>query len=364
MRGKVAVLGLGVMGACTLWRLSSRGVPAVGFERLQPGHDQGASHGETRIIRTAYYEGAEYVPLVQEAFGLWRELEATSRQRLLTMTGALMIGSPESELVSGALRSAREHGLAHELLAAAAVERRYPQHRLREGEVALYEQDAGVLRPEACVRAAVEVAERLGAEVHAGHAAPSLEELRESFDHVVVCAGAWLPKLVPDLRIEVERQAMTWFQPRDVAMFRPGRFPVFMRETPAGGDRFGIPAVEGDLVKVGIHHEGETTDADHIDRSIRADDLRPIEEFVAGALNGLEPRVVKARICMYSNTADRHFLVGPVPGFDGVTVLGGFSGHGFKFAPVLGEVAAELATEGRTRYPIDLFSPARALTRA
>jgi sarcosine oxidase len=137
-----------------------------------------------------------------------------------------------------------------------------------------------------------------------------------------------------------------------------------MRETPTGGERFGIPALDGGLVKVGIHHEGVTTDIDHLDRTIHDSDRRASEEFVAGALGGLEPHVVKAKVCMYSNTPDRHFLVGAVPGHPKVTVLGGFSGHGFKFASVLGEVAADLATEGRTGYPIDLFAPSRALTRA
>jgi sarcosine oxidase len=352
------------MGACTLWRLSSRGVPAVGFERLQPGHDQGASHGETRIIRTAYYEGAEYVPLVQEAFGLWRELEAASRQRLLTITGALMIGNPESELVSGALRSAREHRLEHELLNRDEVGKRFPQHRLRPGEVALFEQQAGVLRPEACVVAAVHAAKSHGAEVRAGERVPDIERLAATYDHVVVCAGAWLTKLLPGFALEVERQAMTWFRPRDVAEFRPDRFPVFMRELPTGRSRFGIPAMDGDLVKVGIHHEGGPADPDSIDRDIHDSDRRPVEDFVAEALPGLEPRVAKAKVCMYSNTPDHHFLVGPAPGFDNVTVLGGFSGHGFKFASVLGDVAADLATEGRTRYAIELFAPTRALTRA
>jgi sarcosine oxidase len=157
---------------------------------------------------------------------------------------------------------------------------------------------------------------------------------------------------------------MTWFEPREAAAFTPDRFPVFMRETPEGGQRFGIPAVDGGLVKAGVHHEGETTDPESVDRSIREADRRAAEAFVADALPGLVPRLVKAAVCMYSNTPDRHFLVGPVPGLANVTVLGGFSGHGFKFAPVLGEVAADLATEGGTRYRIALFDPARALAGA
>jgi sarcosine oxidase len=247
VKGQVAVVGLGIMGACTLWRLAERGVTAVGFEQFEPGHAQGASHGETRIIRTAYYEGAEYVPLAQAAFGLWRELEAVTKSRLLTMTGALMIGTPTSELVAGALRSVREHSLAHEMLGLEEMRRRYPQHRLRPGEVALHEEDAGVLRPEACVVAAATHARDLGATIRSNTTAPPLDELRSDYDHVVVCAGAWLPKLLPRLRIQVERQVMTWFEPQDGAQFTPERFPAFMRETPEGGERFGIPAVDGGL---------------------------------------------------------------------------------------------------------------------
>jgi sarcosine oxidase len=364
VRGEIAVVGLGIMGACTLWRLAQRGVPVVGFERLEPGHDQGASHGETRIIRTAYYEGAEYVPLLQAVFPLWRELEATTGERLLTMTGALMIGAPDSELVSGALRSARTHGLAHQLLDREETQRRFPQHVLLPDDVALLEEQAGVLYPERCVVAAVKRARELGAQVRTGADAPGLDELAQSYDHVVLCAGAWLTRLVPTLRIEVERQAMTWFRPRDIDAFRPDRFPVFMREMPGGAARFGLPAIDGDLVKIGIHHEGEPTDPDRIDRSIKESDRAKVEPFVQQFIAGLEAQVVKAKICMYSNTPDRHFLVGPVPGLDRVTVLGGFSGHGFKFGAVLGEVAADLATSGQTRYPIELFSPARALVTA
>jgi sarcosine oxidase len=221
-----------------------------------------------------------------------------------------------------------------------------------------------VLRPEECVRAAAAQARERGATIRSGVQAPALDELRGRYDHVVVAAGAWLPKLIPGFRIQVERQVMTWFEPEDPARFAPERFPAFMRETPAGGERFGIPAVDGGLVKVGIHHEGEPTDIDHLDRSIRPEDRRKSEAFIKENLEGLKPEVVKAAVCMYSNTPDFHFLVGPVPGLDNVTVLGGFSGHGFKFAPVLGDIAADLATGGQTRYPIAIFEPKRALAAA
>jgi sarcosine oxidase len=280
------------------------------------------------------------------------------------MTGALMIGAPGSELVSGALRSAREHGLAHELLDADQMRARHPQHRLAAGEIALKEEDAGVLKPELCVLAAARRARELGARIETGSAVLDVRRLAAEYDHVVVAAGAWLPTLLPGFRVQVERQVMTWFRPRDVDEFRPARFPVFMRETPAGGDRFGIPALDDGLVKVGIHHEGEATDIEHLDRDVHDSDRRKVEEFVTEALPGLEPRVQKAVVCMYSNTPDRHFLVGSAPGYPNVTVLGGFSGHGFKFATILGEIAADLATRGGSAYPTELFSPARSLVTA
>jgi sarcosine oxidase len=369
----VLVAGVGTMGSMALWRLARRGVAAVGVERFEPGHDRGSGHGESRMIRSAYYEGPEYVPLVAAAFPLWRELEREARVDLLTMTGALMIGRPESALVAGALRSARGHGLVHQVLDRAAAKSRYPQHRLDDGEVMLWEEAAGVLRPERAIVAAAERAEALGARLLRRTAVTSIEVGHEGVvvragaetlraRHLVLTVGPWLGRLLPEpgLPLQVERQVMTWFAAPEPGAFGPDRFPVFIHEVD-GVDGYGLPSLEGDRVKVAIHHGGRTVDPDQPDREVSRSDLEPVEELVAATLPGLVPRAVDARVCLYTNTPDAHFLVGPAPGLPGVTLLGGFSGHGFKFAPVMGEIAADLALEGRTAWPVAGFSPDRFL---
>jgi sarcosine oxidase len=367
----VIVLGAGTMGSMALWRLARRGASVLGLEQFAPGHDRGSGHGESRMIRTAYFEGPEYVPLVQAAFPLWRELEAEAGVELLTVTGALMIGRPAGELVSGALRSAREHGLACEVLGPADAAARFPQHRLAPGEVALWEEAAGVLRPERAIRAAAERAVALGARLVTGTRAEAVEvdeggsvTVRAGgaayrAPQLVVCAGPWLGGLLPGLGLplSVERQVMTWFPARDAALFAPERFPPFIRER-EGPFGYGLPALDGATVKVAFHHGGGRADPDALDREVAEAELAPVAAFVAETLPDLVPRPARAVVCMYTNTPDEHFVVG-APGLPGVTVLGGFSGHGFKFAPVLGEIAADLALDGRTAHPVDGFSPLR-----
>jgi sarcosine oxidase len=375
MRVDVAVIGLGAMGSAALWRVAARGASVVGFERFEPGHDKGSSHGDSRIIRTAYYEGPHYVPLVQCAFPLWRRLEHESGTALLTMTGALMIGPPDCDLVAGALSSARDHGLAHELLDGDQMRRRYPQVHLQPGEVALVEQQAGILRPEAAIGAMVRRAEALGAtvlrhsiveavEADAGAVRISAGGRTYRARHAIVAVGSWLPDLLPVLRapLQVERQVILWWPVRDPDLFSPRRFPVFMHEIAPGRIRYGIPSLDAATVKIGVHHEGEVTTADTIDREVHPRDLAPVQRYLRAYLPDVEPVVVRARVCMYTNTPDHHFLIGTPSGLAGVTVISVCSGHGFKYAPVVGDAAADLALEDRTSYPIDLFTPARFTT--
>jgi sarcosine oxidase len=367
----VIVLGAGTMGSMTLWRLARRGVSVIGLEQFAPGHDRGSGHGDSRLIRTAYWEGPEYVPLVQAAFPLWRELESEGRVELLTMTGVLLLGRPGGDLVANALRSLREHGLRHDLLGPAEAARRFPQHRLAPDHVALWEEGAGVLRPERAIRAAAERAIALGATLVTGVRAEAVDTGGGSVTvraggaayrarHLVVCAGPWLGGLLPGLGLPlaVERQVMMWFPAPDPAPFAADRFPPFIRDR-IGTHGYGLPTLDGATVKVAFHHGGRIVDPDTVDREVGESDVAPVAEFVAEMLPGLVPRPVRASVCMYTNTPDEHFVVGPAPTMPGVTVLGGFSGHGFKFAPLLGEIAADLALHGRTDYPIAGFSPLR-----
>lgn len=370
MTTDVIVVGSGTMGSMALWRLARRGAAAVGLEQFAPGHDRGSGHGESRMTRTAYFEGPEYVPLVQAALPLWRELEAEAGAELLTMTGGLMIGRPDGELVAGALRSARAHGLACELLDPAGAAERFPQHRLAPDEVALWEEGAGVLRPERAIRAAAGRAAALGAELVTGVRVTAIEADGDGVAvragdavyrarRAIVCAGAWVGRLLPaaGLPVAVERQVMTWFPAADPASFAPERFPVFVHER-AGRAGYGLPTLDGATVKVAIHHGGAPADPDAVDRTVTDADVAPAAAFVAETLPGLTPVPARAEVCLYTNTPDLHFVVGPA-GPSGVTVVSACSGHGFKFAPVIGEIAADLALDGRTAHDIAGFSPAR-----
>lgn len=360
----VIVIGCGAMGACSLWQLARRGARVIGFEQFEPGHGRGSSHGESRIIRSAISEGGFYVPLVQRAFELWRELEAESRMELLLITGCLLVGHPDSDLVAGSRRSAREHGLSQQLLSADEMSMRFPQHRLHQGEIGLFEQQGGVLRPEAAVKAAAAAAVAQGADIRRQTRVESVSigprgvdiqagGRRYSARRAVVAAGSWLGRLLPDLQlpVTVERIVQHWFPSRHPELFGPDSFPPFIRQR-RGGDWFGLPRLERNEVKVAIHHGGRAADPDALASEVDEDDVRPVAELVRAWLPDLEPAPVRSQVCMYTNTPDLNFLVGITPGKESVVVLGGFSGHGFKFAPVIGEVAADLSLEGSTRHPI------------
>ncbi len=323
MDADVAVVGTGTMGSFALWRLAKRGVKAIGFERFEPGHDKGSGHGESRIIRTAYPEGSSYVPLVRSAYPLWRELERETGASLLTVTGGLLIGRPEGSLVEGALKSGQEHALPYEVLEARQPEQRYPQHRIGTDEVAVHERTAGVLRPEAAIRAASRRAAEMGATLFKNTTVEAVEDTGNGVEigaagrtyrarRAVVSVGSWLGKLLPDLSLPlaVERQILAWFPARDPGLFAPDQCPIFIRQ--AGGmEWYGFPSLDGSTVKAAVHHHGQEADPDGIDREVRQEDVEPISRLAREYLPGLVSSPTRSQVCMYTNTPDHDFLVGP-----------------------------------------------------
>jgi sarcosine oxidase len=360
-RFDVAVVGLGAMGSMAAWRLASRGARVVGFDRYDPPHTMGSSHGQSRIIRSAYYEGPGYVPLVREAFDLWRTLERDSDESILTMTGALMIGPPDSELVSGSLLSAREWGLEHEVLQPVDVHRRFPRYRLRDDEIAVYDVAAGFVRPEKAVAAALGRARSLGAEIHTGVAVRDVDSSALHARHVIVCAGAWnAGGLVPglDMDLEVTRQCMVWFRPRRPELHTPEAAPVFVHGTHGSAiHAYGFPSVDGETVKIGVSGDHGPENPDAIDRVVHDSDVAPAVRYVQAVLPDLDPQPARSVICLQENSPDRHFVIGTLR--PGLSVLAGFSGHGFKFAPVIGDIGADLALDGGTKRPVEQFAPDR-----
>lgn len=372
MRADVAVVGTGSMGSMALWQAASRGARVIGFEQFELGHDRGAGHGDSKIFRTAYAEGSEYVPLLQEALPLWRRLEEETGKPLLTMTGGLMIGEPEGDFLRDVAASAAEHGVPHQRLTPAETMERFPQLRLGEREHAVWEPRAGVLRPELAVAAATSRARQAGATILERSPVTSIRDRGSHVEvvangethragHVVVAAGAWTPRLVPLPGMErcwVERQVQVWFRLRDPDLYRPERFGIFVRLLD-GVDWYGFPTLDGQTIKVAFHHGGERTDPDRVDRGIHPSDIDPLRDRVMAGLRGVTEEVVRASTCLYINTPDEHFVIGPASASGRVIVAGPMSGHGFKFAPLVGKVASDLALEGRTDQLIDAFDPAR-----
>ncbi len=358
-RAQVAVVGMGAMGALSAWRLATRGARVIAFERFRPGHDRGSSHGDTRIFRTAYFESPEYVPLLQRAKTLWRQLEEESGATLLTLTGGLTIGPRNGGLVTGVLASAEQNGIPYRLLDASEMDHLYPQHRISRDEVSVREDQAGFLRPERGVAAAAARAQALGTQVLVDTEVVAIEPSRNGVaietsrgrfeaEHALIAAGPWTSKLMPGLRLplKVERQVLAWLAVDDSASFVQERFPIFIREVGTGHFRYGFPTTDGRTIKLGVHHEGSDADPDAIDRDVHDDDLQPVRDFAREYLRGVADEVVQACVCMYTNTPDERFMAISPADLPGVTVLSACSGHGFKFAPVMGELMADAILEG------------------
>ncbi len=312
----VIVVGLGGMGSATVRELAGRGARVLGLERFTSGHDHGSSHGRSRIIRQAYFEDPAYVPLVLRSYDLWRRLEVDSGEHLLTITGGLMIGRPDSELVQGARRSAELHRLDHEMLEAAELRVQYPLLRPADDDVALFEPHAGFVDPEAAVTAHNRVAQAAGADLHFDE--PIVEwganddsawvrttTARYDAGHLVLAAGAWMPQLLAGLDVEltVTRQVLCWFDPPEgIDPFRPDRFPIYIWELDAERTFYGFPHQTGAPggVKVAFFHRDEPADPDHLDQVAPPADVATLLDVLREKVPASAGTLLDARVCMYT----------------------------------------------------------------
>ena len=357
----VVVIGLGAMGSAAAYALAARGLRVLGLDSHHPPHRHGSHHGESRIIRKAYYEHPAYVPLLERSFAAWRELEGRAGAALLLQTGGLMIGAETGELVPGVLASARTHDLAHEVLSRDALAERYPQFRLDPSMLAVWESDAGILYPEACIRAFLEGARAAGAELRYGEPAQEWSCGSEGV-HVtsprgryrgaalVLAAGAGMSELVAALRphLRVERQVVAHFAPAsERAALELQKLPIFCLEEPDGAFYYGFRDL-GTGCKVARHH-GEA-------------DVAQIRGFLERRLPAANGKLRASDECLYTNTPDFHFLLDRHPRHDEVILVSVCSGHGFKFAPVIGEIAANLVQGKRPGYDLSMFRMARLAT--
>jgi sarcosine oxidase len=369
---EVIVLGVGGMGSAACLELARRGHRVLGLEQFPLVHSRGSSHGQTRIIRTAYYEHPAYVPLLRRAFDKWYELEQLTGGHLLTECRCMNVGPETSELVAGVRDSVREHGLAAEELAGEEIGRMFPAFRFPGSFVGILEANAGFLAVEECVRAHIGAASSLGVEIKAEEivrdwkpAGSGVEVTTEKGTYraakLVVTAGAWATRMLADMGVplSVMRQTLLWFDAGTrAAAFRRDNFPIFIADVP-GGPFYGLPAIDRFGVKVARHYGApELPDPDRVDWSLTEADvaaMRPLIDTYLPGLGGLS----KGQVCMYTLTPDRHFVIDLHPHWPQVTVACGFSGHGFKFAPVVGEILADLAERGGTRHEVAFLGAKR-----
>ena len=369
-RWDVLVIGCGVMGSAVTYNLAKRGLRVLNLEKFGVNHRFGSSHGKTRIIRLAYYEDPRYVPLLRRAYDAWKEVESKSGKELLHITGGIMIGKEDGELIRGALKSAKVHGLHHDLLSPAEAEARFEAFTIGRGYLVLYERESGVLFAEGCVRAFVGLGSEAGGEFRFSEEVKGWRSGTEGVevetsggmhvaDKLVVCGGAWNERLLKGVvPLQTERQVPIWFASRGEAKFAPPKMPVFIMEEKKDVFYYGIPDV-GHGVKVGRSHGGVVGDPDGLSREVTESDIAPVREFVSRRLPKLDGPPIASTTCLYSNTPDGNFAVGQHPADQRVVVVSACSGHGFKFASVLGEQVAELATEGRTSIDISFLDPGR-----
>ncbi|MPZ37808.1 MAG: N-methyl-L-tryptophan oxidase [Rhizobiales bacterium] len=363
----VVVCGLGIMGSAALHHLARRGCRVLGLERFAEGHDRGSSHGESRIIRLAYFEHPSYVPLVRRSYELWRELEHEAGRRLLHVTGIAEIGPPDGTLVAGTLAAARLHDIPHDVLTASALMQRYPAFWLPPHFVGVVQPDGGFLKAEASVQALLALARKHGAEIRFGECVRAIEATNDKARIVtdratidagaaIVAAGPWMSSLLPKaaLPLRVTRQVMGWFAPKAPASFAPGHFPVFLIES-AHGIHYGFPLSREGVKVAKHHHADQTVDPESYDRSVSAHDEALIRAAVAEHLPAANGPLVEAKTCLYTVAPDSDFIVDRLPDAASILVASACSGHGFKFAPVIGEILADLATARSAKHDISRF---------
>lgn len=354
----IAVVGLGALGSHAFWRLATRGVDVLGFEQFRPGHNQGSTHGTTRLFRTLCLEHPGLVPVARRSLELWRELERQSGKPIVRLTNALMIGAPDSELIRGVREAAEAHEQEVRTLSAAEIRKEYPQHaEIDDDDIAILDPEAGVCRPENAVLAATAAAQAAGGQLVDRVAVSEIELVDDgvrirtpardfSVRQVVVTAGPWMYQLLPSLPFRPIRTPLTWFAPAlDTDAFALERFPTFIRELPNGESMWGHGSDSDHAVKIGPEDDPHytTVDPDTVDRSISPTDYAVVSELVARYLPGLDPTPTSAAPCMITRTPDGQFLIGRPHNDPRLLVGGGDSGHAFKHAAALGEALAQMA---------------------
>ena len=372
----VIVLGAGGVGSATLYHLAKRGVRAIGIDRFDPPHDRGSTHGQSRVIRQAYYEHPNYVPLLRESYREWFDVETLLGRKLFHQVGLLEVGPGDGAVVPNVLKAAAQYDIRVESLTPAQVEAHWPGLRVDPSFAGVFEPAAGYLLVEDCVQAHLDLARAAGAEVLVNNEVVSVSSDSKSVvvttatgheiaaSKLIVAAGAWSPDRFLNLGIDcvVRRKSLFWFACDDPQYKVENGFPVFLFELPTG-IFYGFPKMDDVGLKFAEHSGGySVTDPLTVDRSIDAMEQSRLVEVLARMMPGVSTRMTHHAVCMYTMSPDEHFIIDRHPTSPNVVFAAGLSGHGFKFVPVLGRALADMALDGGTDLPIGFLSLQRFAT--
>lgn len=372
-RFNTIVIGVGGIGSAGCYEIAKRGRSVLGLEQYDIPHDMGSSHGYTRIIRLAYYEHPSYVMLLKRAYELWHEIEQVSGEKVFYQTGSIDAGPADSWVFKGSLQSCIEHNLAHEVLTGKALGERFPGYKLPFDSMALLQEQGGFITPEKATVAYVNEAIRLGAEIHGREKVLGWEILADDgvkvyttraeyeADSLVVTSGAWNDEMMPFLHglAVPERQVLAWLQPLKPELFSPQNFPVFNLLV-AEGRFYGFPVHGVPGFKFGMyHHFEEQGSPDSLSFEVSNAEEEMLRDFAGRHFPDGAGPTMTLKACMFTNSPDGHFIIDLHPRYPQVSFAAGFSGHGYKFVSVLGEIMADLAQRRYSRHDISLFTLAR-----
>ena len=376
----VIVIGVGSMGSATSYYLAKRGYKVLGLEQFDISHEFGSHAGQSRIIRKAYFEHPGYVPLLERAYENWEALEWETGKQVYYKTGLLYAGSPNNEMIKGVERSAGLYNIDLDQMNIAAAVDQFPQFKFPDDFEILFEPEAGFITPEKAIRLYASQAKKNGAVIHSNEKVINWEKERNTIlvktnkqtyqcDKLIITAGAWAGKMIPGLadKIKVTRQFVAWIKTKNDDQFELNKFPCWMiSDDEKHGCYYGFPLLDTEKfgepagLKLAHHFPNEVTDPDKVDRLTTEKDIQNLNYCLNKYLPGVFDSILHTKICLYANSPDENFIIDKLPGYEeNVSIACGFSGHGFKFASIVGEILADLAIEGRSELPIEFLHAKR-----
>jgi len=368
----IIIIGAGAFGSSAAYHLSKSTKRVLVLDRYTPPHEFGSSHGQTRIIREAYFEDPIYIPMLRKAYTLWEELEKESREKLFIKTGGLMLGNPGSHVIQGTLRSAETYNIDHAILDQESITNKFPSYNADEQTIGVYEHRAGILFPEKCIEAALSLAMQNGVKMNFNESVVSINRLSNSVEILtnkglysarkcIVAAGPWMNNLVPEINLPLQttRQVLFWYHIDKSSNYPPipEKFPIFIWNTESGRHFYGFPDI-GNGFKIAFHDKGELCDPDNVKRDISTQEIDEMNQIINNHFD-FKASFKEAVTCIYTNTPDDHFIIDHHPHCDNIIIASPCSGHGFKFSSTIGKILAEMSLNEKTEFDLSPFTLTR-----